>query len=320
MATTSDVSSGLPQRARGISSSDLLLALNSVRDDILDPLYSTFSESFTSEYRFTPVVVSAPTVALGTVAGNVDNGSYRYRVSFVTPEQEIPMGEVSEKVIVSDKTTYGKVSLTSIPVGASTLGVTARKIYRQQNGSGTYNLVDTISDNTTTTYTDNIAQSTVSAAAEGKTGFTLPSDFYYELDLKDGTASVPILKRSQVRDDEYGLYLGRTAYNTQNLNPYNRYCAWIDYDNLTINFPNKNNFSNELNLIYRPSIADCTAGATLPYPTYLHNRLLPILRLGTAFYYLADNKSGEGEMIARLQERYEEAKNQLFTGGVNTLY
>jgi len=307
MSTTSDVSSGLPQRARGISSSDLLIALDAVRDDIRDDLYRDFSESFTKEYRFTLFDIGAPTVALGSVAGNVDNGSYRYCISFVTPEQETYMGDISEKIVVSDKTTYGKIDLTAIPVGTSSLGVTSRKIYRQQNGYGTFNLVATLSDNTTTTYTDNIAQATVSAAAAGKTGFSLPSDFYYELDVFNGSTRLSVEKRNEVRADDSVLLS-------------NKNFAWIDYDNLTINFSRANELTEELNLFYRPIIAGATAGATLPYPTNLHSRLLPVLRLGVAFYYLADNKSGEGEMIVRIQERYETAKANLFGGSVLTTY
>lgn len=320
MATTSDVSSGLPQRARGISTSDLLLALDAVRDDIRDDLFRDFAESFQEQYRFTPVLIGAPSAELAGSAGNVDNGSYRYRTSFVTPEQEIMMGDISEKIVVSDNASDGQISLANVPTGASTIGVTARKVYRQQNGQGKYRLVGTISDNTTTTFTDNIAQSTVDAAAAGKWGFTLPSDFYYELSIKDGSRQVPILKRSQVRN-EYGDDGMITIFDRlPGTHPTSRYYVWIDYGDLTINFPRNHQFNNELNLIYRIAIADTTDGGDLPYPTNLQARLLPILRLGTAFFYLADNKSGEGEMIARLQERYEQAKADLFQGTVSTFY
>lgn len=45
--------------------------------------------------------------------------------------------------------------LTSIPIGPA--GVTARKIYRQNAGVGDYKLITTISNNTATTHTDNLA-------------------------------------------------------------------------------------------------------------------------------------------------------------------
>jgi len=317
MATTSDVSSSLPQRARGISTQDLLICLDYVRDDIREDLYSTFAESFQEQFRFTPISIGAPGVALAGVAGDIDNGEYRWRVSFTTPEGETMMGKFSSKLEISDNTSNGQVSLTSVQVGASGTGTTARKIYRQQNGKGDYELVGTISDNTTTTFTDNIAQGALGAA--GQDGWDLPSDFYYELMLKDGPNNVEILKRSEVRNEgfERGFLNRRTAPSTANGG---KYYAWIDYNDLTINLVNNHNFGQELNLIYRPNIDNVTDGSTLPYPTNLHARLLPILRLGTAFYYLADNKSGEGEMIARLQERYETAKADLFTGSVPTAY
>lgn len=319
MSTTSDVSAKLPQRAKGISTSNLLIALDDVRDDIRDSLFTTFGESFQEEYRFTPIVIGAPTVILAGTAGNVDDGTYRYRVSFVTPEQEILMGDISEKITIVDNASDGQVDLTEIPVGASGVGVTERKVYRQQNGEGDYNLVGTISDNTTTTLTDNVAQSTVGAAADGKWGFTLPDDFYYAIVVKDGSRKVPLLKRSQVRneagDDGINAYVDK-VYGAR---PSSRYYVWIDYNDLTVNFPRNHSFSNELNMIYRPIIEDATEG-DLPYPTHLQSRMIKLLALGAAYFYLVDNKSGEGEMIVRLQSRYEDAKSNLFTGRVGTSY
>jgi hypothetical protein len=55
----------------------------------------------------------------------------------------------------TNTTGWGQMSLTSIPTSGDGR-VTARRIYRQ-DGSGNYLLVATISDNTTTTYTDNTA-------------------------------------------------------------------------------------------------------------------------------------------------------------------
>jgi len=97
------------------------------------------------------------------VAGNVDNGAHRYRVTFVTADGETEGGTVSSAVTVADKTVNGKVSLTAIPVGGAL--VTSRKIYRTAAGGSTYLLLTTLSDNTTTTYTDNTADSSLGAAA-----------------------------------------------------------------------------------------------------------------------------------------------------------
>lgn len=106
---------------------------------------------------------SAVTVALGSGAGNVDNGAHRYLCTFVTANGETQAGDLSAAVTVVDKTVNGKISLTNIPLGGSL--VTARKIYRTAAGGLTYLLLATIADNTTTTYTDNIADSSLGAEA-----------------------------------------------------------------------------------------------------------------------------------------------------------
>ncbi len=65
-----------------------------------------------------------------------------------------------------------RVNLTSIPVGPS--GVTARKIYRTPvNSAGPYQLVTTIADNTTTTYTDSLADGGLGAVAPSSNTATL---------------------------------------------------------------------------------------------------------------------------------------------------
>lgn len=106
----------------------------------------------------------APTVALaGAGAGNVDNGAHRYRVTFVTADGETAGGDISSAVTVADKTADGKVSISAIPIGGSL--VTSRKLYRTAAGGATYLLLAAIADNTTTTYTDNIADSALGAEA-----------------------------------------------------------------------------------------------------------------------------------------------------------
>ena len=107
---------------------------------------------------------TAPTVALASpaVAGNVDNGAHRYRLTFVTADGETEGGTISSAVTVADKTVNGKIELTAIPVGGA--AVTSRKLYRTTAGGSSYLLLATVSDNTTTTYTDNIADGSLGAA------------------------------------------------------------------------------------------------------------------------------------------------------------
>lgn len=108
---------------------------------------------------------SALTAALASpaAAGNVDNGAHRYLATFVTADGETEAGEVSAAVTVADKTVNGQVSLSAIPLGGSV--VTSRKIYRTTAGGSTYLLLTTLADNTTTTYTDNTADSGLGAQA-----------------------------------------------------------------------------------------------------------------------------------------------------------
>lgn len=106
---------------------------------------------------------SAPSVALGSGSGNVDNGVHRYAVTFVTAEGETQLGSVSAAITISDKATTGKVSLTGIQLGGS--NVTGRKIYRTVANGSTYMFLATIADNTTTIFTDNVADASLGAQA-----------------------------------------------------------------------------------------------------------------------------------------------------------
>jgi uncharacterized phiE125 gp8 family phage protein len=95
------------------------------------------------------------------VPGNVDNGTHRYRVTFVTADGETNGGDISDVVTVADKTVNGQVALTNIPIGGS--AVTSRKLYRTEAGGSTYLLLATIANNVATTYTDNIADAALGA-------------------------------------------------------------------------------------------------------------------------------------------------------------
>ncbi len=108
---------------------------------------------------------SAPAAALisPAAAGNIENGAHRYGVTFVTADGETELGTVTAAVTVTDKTVNGKISLSAIPTGGS--AVTSRKIYRTVAGGSTYLLLATLADNTTTVYTDNIADASLGAQA-----------------------------------------------------------------------------------------------------------------------------------------------------------
>ncbi len=101
--------------------------------------------------------VVAPTSALTATegaAGNVTAGTYFYKVTFLYYDgQESNGGTASGSLTLG--TPPSQISLTAIPLGG--YGVTARKIYRSNDAGATYRLVLTISNNTATTGTDNVA-------------------------------------------------------------------------------------------------------------------------------------------------------------------
>lgn len=116
--------------------------------------------------RFTTLTApTAPIAVLASLgAGNINNGTHIYKVTFVNGVGETELGTASSTVTVTDLNSDGQVNLTAIPTSTDTT-VTARKIYRTKAGGSTYFPLVTISDNTTTTYTDNIADATMGTVA-----------------------------------------------------------------------------------------------------------------------------------------------------------
>lgn len=100
---------------------------------------------------------AAPTAADSGTAGNL-NGTYTWKVTFVSPTMESNGSPASNTLTVTNK----QVTLTNIPV-SSDPQVTARRIYRTLAGGTIYKFVGQIPDNTTTTFTDNVADSALGA-------------------------------------------------------------------------------------------------------------------------------------------------------------
>ena len=105
----------------------------------------------------TPVVkeMGAPYARDSGVSGNPD-GTYYYALTYVVNGVELITGTVSNTLTVATN----QISLT-LPVGPT--DTDERKLYRTEAGGSTLKLVATISDNTTTTYTDNIADGSLGA-------------------------------------------------------------------------------------------------------------------------------------------------------------
>lgn len=118
---------------------------------------------------------TACTAALaGAGAGNVNNGTHVYAITVTDAAgRESAVGPSSTAVNVVDATTNGKVSLTAIPTGDA--ATSNRKVYRSAAGTTTpLKLLTTISDNTTTTYTDNTADASLGATVNALTQITDP--------------------------------------------------------------------------------------------------------------------------------------------------
>ena len=113
-------------------------------------------------YRHLPVP-AAPTAALVSpaVAGLVEDGALGYAQTNVTAAGETTPSPVTFVTVV-DKTTNGKV-LVGLHIGPT--GTTQRKLYRTAAAGTALLLLATIANNTATTYTDNIADASLTSAA-----------------------------------------------------------------------------------------------------------------------------------------------------------
>jgi hypothetical protein len=121
------------------------------------PWKYTGGESFYNMGIDTP---SAPTGA-SNGAGSVSTGTYYYAVSFVN--SQVVEGQISSASAGIAVTSSATVRLTGIPTGSSLAGVNERYLYRADAASGPFRRIATLSDNTTTTYDDTIAN-----GSEGK--------------------------------------------------------------------------------------------------------------------------------------------------------
>jgi hypothetical protein len=124
--------------------------------------YKYNGTDFTRHGVYPPTTTS--TVASQS-AGSL-NGDYRYKVTYVNSQSvESDVGPIS----VTFAAANAVLRVSAIPVAPQSFGISARRIYRNPTAaSGTYKLVTTINDNTTTTYDD--------AIADASLGDTAPTD------------------------------------------------------------------------------------------------------------------------------------------------
>ncbi|MDP8231029.1 MAG: hypothetical protein P9L93_08045 [Candidatus Gorgyraea atricola] len=113
--------------------------------------------------RFGQETKPSAATATAQAGSGLEIGSYYYRITFVTAEGETARG--SNGTVATTTSGNQQVGLTNIPTGSA--HVTARKIYRCTVGQGydRTKYVATISNNTTTTYTDTTADASLGASS-----------------------------------------------------------------------------------------------------------------------------------------------------------
>lgn len=119
-------------------------------------------------------VPSAPTAVCDAANGSaVSAGTYVYGVTFVnTHVAEGEIGSASADVTLATTST---VNVTEIPTGTDIQGVASRYIYRRPASASTWGFVKEITDNTTTSFTDSVANADV--GGEPPTDASSPKPF-----------------------------------------------------------------------------------------------------------------------------------------------
>jgi hypothetical protein len=136
---------------------------------IVDPVFGYFRWPGVGTGSGAPLatLIPAPTVVVGA-AGNVDAGAHQWAVTYVIAGTETNQGIPSTTLTLA---IASQVQLSNIPLGPT--GTTARKIYRTAaNQAGPFKLLTTISDNTTTSFLDNVADSGLGANAPAEGAVT----------------------------------------------------------------------------------------------------------------------------------------------------
>lgn len=121
-----------------------------------------FAVNYGNFYFRTMPYPSAPTAALIETSGNLSNGDYRYLIFYVTDEGDTGTHNLFSNTVTVDPT-HQQIELTDIPVADPSINCIARKIYRMLAGGNVFllYLAHTINDNVTTSWTDNVPDSSL---------------------------------------------------------------------------------------------------------------------------------------------------------------
>jgi hypothetical protein len=150
--------------------------------------------------------LTTPTAGTATSGGSLGVGAYYYAVTFIIGGSETIPSPISNTIT----TTSGNktIPLTNIPLGP--YGTIARNIYRTNVGGSTLYLLNgtanTIADNTTTTLTDNYADSTTTLPPTTSTAYNI---IYNSIEPVLNSTDIPYIKLDvidNVRDENFGIY------------------------------------------------------------------------------------------------------------------
>lgn len=96
--------------------------------------------------------VSGFSGAVSATGGTFPAATFYYKVAFVNSAAAI--GDVSTASTALTVGANGSVEISGIPTAPQSHGVAARRLYRASGAAGTYELITTLNDNTTTTFSD----------------------------------------------------------------------------------------------------------------------------------------------------------------------
>ena len=145
-----------------------------------------FSGGTTGPYRYhgasnsvyqlgiaTPTVVTAACNTAGA-APRPPTGENHYKITYVnTGVVEGPTSPGYSLTLATSALVY----LSSIPVGAASMGVAERYIYRASTSAGPFRYIGKLADNVTTVYTDSVGTTTWSAGTLAPQDATAPTPF-----------------------------------------------------------------------------------------------------------------------------------------------
>jgi len=173
-----------------------------IKGGLLYPINSgALSLSLQNYDRRPPIMVDRP-VKPSAVAGAAGalTGTYTYRQTFVSADGETEGSPVSASVTVAAKKITVTLAVSPNPK------VTSRKLYRTVDGGTQEKLVATVSDNVTTTYSDEIADGSLGANvptnATAVTGLELFPAGYHESVFYDGLMARLMKNQGDTRDIE----------------------------------------------------------------------------------------------------------------------